>query len=98
MACIAETLGMALPGSAAIPAVHSARLVVAEASRTGRHGNGGKNRFCRAQIITEKVGRPIALRVLMAVGRLDQCGDPSHGYLPGGRGSRFSYDWLNEIF
>jgi dihydroxy-acid dehydratase len=32
MACIAETLGMALPGSAAIPAVHADRLVAAEAS------------------------------------------------------------------
>ncbi len=32
MACIAETLGMSLPGSAAIPAVHADRLVVAEYS------------------------------------------------------------------
>jgi dihydroxy-acid dehydratase len=32
MACIAEALGMALPGSAAIPAVHADRLVAAEAS------------------------------------------------------------------
>jgi dihydroxy-acid dehydratase len=32
MACIAETLGMALPGTAAIPAVHADRLVAAEAS------------------------------------------------------------------
>ena len=32
MACIAETLGMALPGSAAIPAVHADRLVAAEYS------------------------------------------------------------------
>ncbi len=32
MACIAETLGIALPGTAAIPAVHSARLLAAEAS------------------------------------------------------------------
>src|SRR3546814_3715723 len=32
MACIAETLGMMLPGSAAIPAVHADRLRVAEAS------------------------------------------------------------------
>src|SRR3954470_5684471 len=34
MACIAETLGMSLPGTAAIPAVHSDRLVAAE--ETGR--------------------------------------------------------------
>src|SRR5215216_3391296 len=32
MACIAEALGMALPGSAAIPAVHADRLRIAEAS------------------------------------------------------------------
>lgn len=32
MACIAETLGMSLPGTAAIPAVHSDRLVAAEES------------------------------------------------------------------
>ena len=30
MACIAEALGMSLPGTAAIPAVHSDRLVAAE--------------------------------------------------------------------
>ena len=32
MACIAETLGLALPGTAAIPAVHADRLRAAEAS------------------------------------------------------------------
>jgi len=32
MACIAETLGMSLPGAAAIPAVHADRLRVAEAT------------------------------------------------------------------
>jgi dihydroxy-acid dehydratase len=32
MACVAEVLGMALPGSAAIPAVHADRLRAAEAS------------------------------------------------------------------
>jgi dihydroxy-acid dehydratase len=32
MACLAEGLGMSLPGSAAAPAVHSARLVAAEES------------------------------------------------------------------
>src|SRR4029453_17297589 len=32
MACIAETLGMTLPGPAAIPAVHADRLRAAEAS------------------------------------------------------------------
>jgi dihydroxy-acid dehydratase len=32
MACIAESLGMSLPGTAAIPAVHSGHLVAAEES------------------------------------------------------------------
>ena len=32
MACVAEALGMALPGSAAIPAVHADRLRAAEAT------------------------------------------------------------------
>src|SRR5690606_28638367 len=32
MACIAEALGLALPGTAAIPAVHADRLRAAEAS------------------------------------------------------------------
>ena len=34
MACIAEALGMSLPGTASIPAVHSDRMVAAE--KTGR--------------------------------------------------------------
>ena len=34
MACLAETLGLALPGSASIPAVHADRLRIAEP--TGR--------------------------------------------------------------
>ena len=38
MACLAETLGISLPGSAAIPAVHAARLVAAE--ETGRAAVG----------------------------------------------------------
>ncbi len=32
MACLSETLGMSLPGSAAVPAVHADRLRIAEAS------------------------------------------------------------------
>ena len=36
MACIAEALGMCLPGTAAIPAVHADRLRAAEATGVGR--------------------------------------------------------------
>ncbi len=66
MACIAETLGMSLPGTAAIPAVHADRLRAAEASGT---------------LAVQLIGRPIrpsqvitpqsvenALRVLLALG------------------------------
>jgi dihydroxy-acid dehydratase len=66
MACIAETLGMALPGSAAIPAVNSQRLVAAEAS--GRVAMAlVRNPIKPSQVITGKSVEN-ALRVLMAVG------------------------------
>ena len=66
MACIAEALGMSLPGTAAIPAVHSDRLIAAEES--------GKaavrlitSKIRPDQIITEKSVEN-AIRVLMAIG------------------------------
>jgi dihydroxy-acid dehydratase len=66
MACIAETLGMALPGTAAIPAVHSARLLAAEAS--GRAAMALARRpITPRQLVTEKSVEN-ALRVLMAIG------------------------------
>ncbi len=62
MACIAETLGMALPGTAAIPAVHADRLRAAEATgdaavalaqhpitpRADHHAAVGRERTARA--------------------------------------------------
>jgi dihydroxy-acid dehydratase len=66
MAAIAEALGMALPGTAAIPAVHSDRLRAAEAS--GRRAVELAVKPIRpSQIIT---GKSIdnALRVLLAIG------------------------------
>jgi len=66
MACIAETLGMALPGTAAIPAVHSARLLAAEAS--GRAAMALARRpITPRQLVTEKSVEN-ALRALMAIG------------------------------
>src|SRR5690554_789129 len=66
MACIAETLGMSLPGTAAIPAVHADRLRVAEA--TGLAAARMIGRPIRpSQIITEKSVEN-ALRVLLALG------------------------------
>jgi dihydroxy-acid dehydratase len=66
MACIAETLGMSLPGTAAIPAVHADRLRAAEASGAAAvrmiH-----NPIRPSQVMT---GRSVenALRVLLALG------------------------------
>ena len=66
MASIAEALGMALPGTAAIPAVHADRLRAAEAS--GRRAvELAKAPIRPSQIITEKSVEN-ALRVLLAIG------------------------------
>ena len=66
MASIAEALGMALPGTAAIPAVHADRLRAAEAS--GRRAAELASRPLRpSQIITDHSVEN-ALRVLLAIG------------------------------
>jgi dihydroxy-acid dehydratase len=66
MASIAEALGMALPGTAAIPAVHADRLRAAEAS--GKRAVEMVSKPIRpSQIITEKSVEN-ALRVLLAIG------------------------------
>ncbi len=65
MACIAETLGLALPGSAAIPAVHADRLVAAEYSGQVAVNLIGKP-ISPQEIVTERSVEN-ALRVLMAV-------------------------------
>ncbi len=66
MASIAEALGMALPGSAAIPAVHADRLRAAEES--GRRAVEMAAAPIRpSEIISEKAVEN-ALRVLLAIG------------------------------
>jgi dihydroxy-acid dehydratase len=66
MASIAEALGMILPGSAAIPAVHADRLRAAEA--TGR----AAMRLAATRLTPDRIVTPHAvenaLRVLMAIG------------------------------
>src|SRR5205823_9328844 len=66
MASIAEALGMILPGSAAIPAVHADRLRAAEA--TGR----AAMQLAGAKLTPDRIVTPQAvenaLRVLMAIG------------------------------
>ncbi|WP_244818147.1 IlvD/Edd family dehydratase [Caballeronia sp. Lep1P3] len=66
MACIAETLGMSLPGTAAIPAVHADRIRAAEASGA-RAVQLIAEPLRPSQIITEKSVEN-ALRVLLAIG------------------------------
>jgi dihydroxy-acid dehydratase len=66
MASIAEALGMALPGTAAIPAVHADRLRAAEAS--GRRAvEMAKAPIRPSEVITPKSVEN-ALRVLLAIG------------------------------
>ncbi len=66
MASIAEALGMALPGTAAIPAVHADRLRAAEAS--GQQAVAlASTRLRPSQIITQRSVEN-ALRVLLAIG------------------------------
>ena len=66
MACIAEALGMTLPDTAAIPAVHADRMRAAEASGelAVKMANGGLK---PSQIINEKSVEN-ALRILLAIG------------------------------
>ena len=54
MACIAEALGMTLPGTAAIPAVHADRLRAAEAT--------GDHQWIHVDVAraTKEIGGPIA--------------------------------------
>jgi len=94
MACIAETLGMALPGSAAIPAVHSARLLAAEASGRAAMALVEKPITPRQLITEESVEN--ALRILMAIGGSTNA--IVHLAAVAGRaGIRISYDRLNQI-
>ena len=66
MACIAETLGMMLPGTAAIPAVHADRLRAGEATGIAAVGLV-TNPIRPSEIITEAAVEN-ALRVLLALG------------------------------
>ncbi|MEM9443235.1 MAG: dihydroxy-acid dehydratase, partial [Pseudomonadota bacterium] len=65
MAVIAEVLGMSLPGTAAIPAVHADRLVAAEATGAAAVALIQKP-ITPSQVMTEKSVEN-AIRILMAV-------------------------------
>ena len=66
MACLVETMGMALPRTAAIPAVHADRLRAAEATGRAAVSLIDKN-ITPSQIITEQ-SLENALRILVAIG------------------------------
>ncbi len=66
MACLAEALGMILPGTASIPAVHADRLRAAEASGA-RAVALAKEGLTPDKIVTEK-SIENTLRVLLAIG------------------------------
>ena len=66
MACIAEALGMILPGTASIPAVHADRLRAAEASGMRAVALAAEG-LTPDRIVTEKSVEN-ALRVLLAIG------------------------------
>jgi dihydroxy-acid dehydratase len=66
MACLTETLGICLPGTAAIPAVHADRLRAAEATGAAAVKLIGSKRTPAALINEKSVEN--ALRVLLALG------------------------------
>jgi dihydroxy-acid dehydratase len=66
MACVAEALGMILPGTAAIPAVHADRLRAAEATG-GTAVALAQSRLTMARIVT-RASVDNALTVLLAIG------------------------------
>lgn len=94
MACIAETLGMSLPGTAAIPAVDSQRLVAAE--ETGKAAvRLAHSPILPSQIMTEQSVEN-AFRILMALGGSTNA--IIHLTAVAGRlGIRISPERLNEI-
>ena len=94
MACIAETLGMMLPGTAAIPAVHADRLRAAEASGVAAV-RLIENPIRPSEIVTrESVGN--ALRVLLALGGSTNA--IIHLTAIAGRaGVEIPLAWLNEL-
>lgn len=67
MACISESLGMSLPGSAAIPAVHADRLRMAEVSGERATEMALAQSPLPQEVVNEK-SIENALRVLLAIG------------------------------
>src|SRR3979490_881157 len=94
MACIAEALGMMLPGTAAIPAVHADRLRAAEATGIAAVQMIGTDRSPDKIITTKSIEN--ALRVLLAIGGSTNAIIHLTG-IAGRAGLPISLDRLNEL-
>ena len=94
MACVAEALGMALPGSAAIPAAHADRFRAAEA--TGREAVRLIERPIRPSEIITRASVGNALRVILALGGSTNA--LIHlAAIAGRAGIELPLSWLNEL-
>ncbi len=94
MACIAEALGMSLPGTAAIPAVHADRLRAAEATGAAAVAMIA-NPIMPEQIMT-RAAVENALRILLALGGSTNA--IIHLTAVAGRlGIDIPLTWLNEL-
>jgi dihydroxy-acid dehydratase len=94
MACIAEALGMSLPGTAAIPAPHADRLRAAEAAGAAAVRLIA-NPILPSQIIT-RASVENALRVLLAIGGSTNAIIHLTA-IAGRRGIDVPLNWLNEL-
>lgn len=94
MACIAEALGMSLPGTAAIPAVHADRLRAAEAT------GAAAMRLAAEKVTPSKIltrdSVENALRVLLALGGSTNAIIHLTA-VAGRRGIDIPLTWLNEL-
>ena len=94
MACLAEALGMILPGTAAIPAVHADRLRAAEATGAAAVRLIGSDRTPERIVNAKSVEN--ALRVLLALGGSTNA--VIHLTAIAGRaGVKVSLDRINEL-
>jgi dihydroxy-acid dehydratase len=95
MACITEVLGMSLPDSAAVPAVHAQRLRIAEACGERAMAMALAGSPLPAEIITAASVRN-AMRVLLAVGGSTNA-IVHLAAIAGRRGIEVSLDLLNRL-
>jgi dihydroxy-acid dehydratase len=94
MACIAEALGMLLPGTAAIPAVHADRLRAAEATGVAAMRLAAE-KITPSQIMTRESVEN-ALRVLLALGGSTNAIIHLTA-IAGRQGIDIPLTWLNEL-